>query len=155
MTEQEFEDWKKRQEALGVKVSGTPKSVIRTTTTQVTREEKAACVAPLPVAKGEAPEPKFKSKTEREYHNILELRKKAGDILWFRHEGITLKLGDDCRYTPDFFVMAPDGTMSIIEVKGGFIRPDSIVKLRAAAAQYPFRFLMAQKTKDGWTEKAF
>lgn len=124
-------------------------------TTPVTREEKAACVAPLPVAKGIAPAPKFKSKTEAEYHNILELRKKAGEILWHRHEGITLKLGDDCRYTIDFFVLLPDGTLEAHEVKGGFIRPDSLVKIRVAAAQYPFRFLMAQKTKEGWIEKAF
>lgn len=124
-------------------------------TAPVTREEKAACVAPLPVAKGEAPAPKFKSKTEAEYHRMLELRQKAGEIVWFRHEGINLKLGQDAHYRPDFFVMAPDGTMSVIEVKGGYVRPDSLVKLRVAAAQFPFRFLMAQKTKEGWTEKAF
>lgn len=153
MSEEEFTALRQRQEAMGVRVTETTKATPRTT--PVTMEEKAACVAPLPVAKGELPEPKFKSKTEAEYHRMLELRQKAGEIAWFRHEAINLKLGDDCRFLVDFFMMKPDGELICTEVKGGFIRPDSLVKLRVAAAMFPFRFVLAQKTKEGWTEKAF
>lgn len=120
----------------------------------VTREEKAACVTPLPTATGAKPMPKFKSKTEAEYHNMLEIRKKAGEILWHRHEGVTLDLGD-VRYTPDFLVLKTDGTLEVWEIKGGYVRPDSLVKLKIAASMFPFRFFMAQKTKEGWTEKQF
>ena len=150
MSEQEFAAWKQRQETLGVKVTGTPKAVTRTA--QVTQEEKAACVAPLPVAKGETLAPKFKSKTEAEYHRMLELRQKAGEIVWFRHEGITLDLGGS-RYTVDFFVLEANGELSAWEIKGGYIRPDSMVKLKIAASMFPFKFHLAQKTKTGWVEK--
>jgi len=86
---------------------------------------------------------------------MLEIRKRAGEILWHRHEGVTLALGEGARYTIDFFTMLPDGTLQAIEVKGAYVRPDSLVKLRIAASMFPFRFMMAQKTKDGWTEKQF
>lgn len=147
MTVSEFENWQQRQLAMGGKPA--PR------TTPVTQAEKAACVADLPAAKGTAPTPKFKSKTEAEYHRMLELRQKAGEIVWFKHEAINLKLGDDCRFLVDFFVMKPDGEFLAVEVKGGFIRPDSLVKIRVAASMFPFRFLMAQKTKEGWVEKGF
>ena len=148
MTEAEFGEWKQRQEALGVKVSGTPAAV---RTVPVTREEKAACVAVI--ANGEVPE--FKgNKTEAAYMALLEARKRAGEILWYRFEGITLKLAQDTRYTPDFFVLAADGSLECHETKGPFMREDSWIKLKIATSLFPFRFIFAQKTKnEGWQIK--
>lgn len=149
MTEAEFGEWKQRQEALGVKVIGVPAAV---RTVPVTQEEKDACVAV--VAKGEVPE--FKgNKTEAAYMALLEARKRAGEILWYRFEGITLKLAQDTRYTPDFFVLAADGSLECHETKG-FWRDDARVKIKVAAAMFPFRFVAVQKAKGGkWLFEAF
>lgn len=141
MTEAEFGQWKQRQEALGVKVTGVP--AVRTV--PVTSEEKAACVAVI--AKGEVPE--FKgNKTEAAYMALLEARKRAGEILWYQFEGITLKLADDTRYTPDFFVLMADGSLECHETKG-FWRDDARVKIKVAASMFPFRFVAAKKAKGG------
>jgi hypothetical protein len=83
--------------------------------------------------------------TESAYSSILEARKIAGEIQWYWFEAFTFKIGKDCRYTPDFVVMLPDGLLECHEVKGGWIADDSTVKIRAASAIFPFRFVQAQK----------
>lgn len=50
-------------------------------------------------------------------------------------QSITLKLANGCRYTPDFVVMA--GRPVAYEVKG-FMREDAAVKIKVAAAAYPW-----------------
>ncbi len=45
------------------------------------------------------------NKTESAYCQHLELRKRAGEIVWYRFEGIKLRLADNTFYTPDFAVM--------------------------------------------------
>jgi hypothetical protein len=89
------------------------------------------------------------NRAEQEYGTMLLARKMVGEIAWFKYEGVTLKLADDTRYTPDFFVMLADGTLEAHEVKG-FFRDDAKVKLKVAAEQFPLRFILAQKSKDGW-----
>lgn len=42
------------------------------------------------------------NKTESAYCQHLELRKRAGEIVWYRFEGIKLRLADNTFYTPDF-----------------------------------------------------
>lgn len=90
------------------------------------------------------------NKTERAYAMILEAKRRAGEIREWRFERVTVKLADDCRYTPDFFVVAGDGACEFHEVKGGFIREDAKIKLKVAAEQFPFRFVLCQLLKTGW-----
>lgn len=109
---------------------------------------------PLPVAVGIVEPPELNpamNKTEAEYAGMLEARRLRGEVAWWRYEAITLKLADNTRYTPDFLVMLPDGVLEIHETKGGFIREDGWLKLKVAAALFPFRFFLCQKAskKDG------
>ena len=58
------------------------------------------------------------NKTEQAYERHLKARREAGEVLWFRFEGIKLRLADNTFYTPDFAVMAADGQLECHEVKG-------------------------------------
>lgn len=80
------------------------------------------------------------NRTEAAYGNYLELRKAAGEIAWYRFEGLKLRLGDSTFYTPDFAVMLTTGEMECHEVKG-FWQDDARVKIKIAAEMYPFRFI--------------
>ena len=92
--------------------------------------------------------------TEAEYADILNVKRAAGQVSEFWFECVTIKIAADCRYTPDFLVMLPDGSLEVHEVKGSFIRDDARVKLLAAAEKFPFRFYLAQrlakKHGGGW-----
>lgn len=111
--------------------------------------------ARLGVAHGTLKDPDM-NQTEARYAQLLDLRQKAGEVLWWRFEGVTLKLADDTRYTPDFVVMLADGSMECHETKG-FWRDDALVKIKVAAATFPFRFRsfsLNRQTKQ-WVEREF
>lgn len=97
------------------------------------------------------------NKTEAEYAGMLEAQRLAGAVLAWQYEAVTLKLAYNTRYTPDFMVVAADGALEFHETKGGFIREDGWLKLKIAAARFPFRFFLCQKAakKDGggWSIK--
>lgn len=88
----------------------------------------------------------------------LELRKRAGEIAWYRFEGIKLRLADNTFYTPDFAVMLATGEMELHEVKG-FWTDDARVKTKVAADQYPFRIIVVtvkpKKAGGGWNIEEF
>jgi hypothetical protein len=46
-----------------------------------------------------------RNKLEASYEQYLESRKQAGEIIWYKFEGMTFKLAKDTRYTPDFSIM--------------------------------------------------
>jgi hypothetical protein len=70
-------------------------------------------------------------------------------------EEITLRLGDDCRYTPDFWVLGPDDVLEFHEVKGHW-RDDAKVKIRTASEKYPqFRFKAFRRVKGTWHVERF
>jgi hypothetical protein len=99
-----------------------------------------------------------KNATEESYGQHLELRKQAGDVAWYRFEGLKLRLADNTFYTPDYFVMRTDGHLEVHEVKGRWM-DDARVKIKVAAEMYPFRFI-AVKAKPkreggGWTMEEF
>lgn len=98
------------------------------------------------------------NKTESEYCQLLELRKRAGEVVWYRFEGIKIRLADNTFYTPDFAVMLSTGEMEMHEVKG-FWTDDARVKIKVAAEQYPFRFIAvkpkAKKAGGGWEVEEF
>lgn len=96
--------------------------------------------------------------TESAYAAHLERLRLAGEVVWFRFEGVKLRLADSTFYTPDFAVMADDGVMEMHEVKG-FWTDDARVKIKVAADQYPFRFIALKalpKSKGGgWLREEF
>jgi hypothetical protein len=98
------------------------------------------------------------NKSEAAYDQHLELRERAGEIAWRRFEGVKLRLADNTFYTPDFAVMAADGVLEMHEVKG-FWEDDARVKVKVAAASYPFRFFgitaKAKKLGGGWAVEEF
>ncbi len=106
------------------------------------------------------------NKTESEFAMILEAQKRAGEILRYEFEGITLRFAN-VKYTPDFLVVegldltATDFgiyvyKLKLIEVKGPFIRGNrerAVERFRHAKTYWPeFSFELHQKTKDGWRQ---
>jgi hypothetical protein len=86
------------------------------------------------------------NKTEAEFEKILETEGHQE----IKFEGITLLIGPNCRYTPDFFSVK-DGIGWFHEVKGGFYRDDAMAKFKSATAQFGmFRWVFAQKKKGKW-----
>ncbi|MGP1363603.1 DUF1064 domain-containing protein [Neisseria sicca] len=98
------------------------------------------------------------NKTEAAYAEYLEQQKQQGVILWYRFEGVKLRLADKTFYTPDFAVMTANGTMEMHEVKG-FWQDDARVKIKVAAESYPFRFVAVKakckKDGGGWSFEVF
>lgn len=98
------------------------------------------------------------NKTEQAYQQTLELLKHDGSVVWYRFEGLKLRLADNTFYTPDFAVMRDDGVMECHEVKG-FWQDDARVKIKVAADSYPFRFFaikaLPKKSGGGWEYEQF
>ena len=80
------------------------------------------------------------NKTEARYSYKLKAMLLSGEILWYKFEGITLKLADDTRYTPDFAVMTKENVIELHEVKGSkyIFTDDAKVKVKVTAEQFPF-----------------
>jgi len=98
------------------------------------------------------------NKTEEAYSQHLELLKHAGEVIWWRFEGIKLRLAGNTFYTPDFAVIVANGEIELHEVKG-FWEGDARVKIKVAAEMYPFRFLavkaQSKKAGGGWEVETF
>ncbi len=103
---------------------------------------------------------------EAEFAMRLEAMKRAGEILRYEFEGVTLRFAG-VRYTPDFVVFghiddpaaANFGApfVKLIEVKGPFIkgnRERAVERFRHARTYYPeFSFEMWQRQKGGeWNQ---
>ena len=69
--------------------------------------------------------------TEAEYEKLLETRRCLGEVLWYRFEGITLRIAKGVSYTPDFVVMLASGEIELHEVKG-YWRDDARANARRA-----------------------
>lgn len=98
------------------------------------------------------------NKSEQAYQDYLESLINAGEILWFKFEGIRLRLADNTSYTPDFFILKSTGELEAHEVKG-FWRDDGRAKIKIAADLFPFRFVAvkqrAKKNGGGWDIEVF
>lgn len=106
------------------------------------------------------------NRTESRYSAHLALRLLAGEISLTRFEAITLKLAADTRYTPDFMVMLPDGSLELHEVKGAkkqklngavtgkvipYIQEDAKLKVKVAAEMFhEFRFCVVFENAGNW-----
>ena len=85
------------------------------------------------------------NRTEAAYAQRLELALRAGEIQWWRFEGIKLRLADNTFLTVDFSVLRKDGLLEMVEVKGGraVFQDDAKAKIKVAAEMFPFVFKVA------------
>ncbi len=115
---------------------------------------------PLRFAPSKIVKSKAMNKTEKEFADYM---KHLG--LPCEWEPITLRLGADLRYTPDFAVSVKHDVSpnfcetTFYEVKG-FWRDDARAKIKMAAAKYhQFRFVAVQKNSKkeggGWKSEFF
>lgn len=90
------------------------------------------------------------NKGEAKYASHLEAQRVAGEVIWWKFEGVKLRLADNTFYTCDFAVLAKDGVLEMHEYKG-FWQDDARVKIKVAASIYPFRFVavMPRAAKHG------
>ena len=98
------------------------------------------------------------NKTEAAYDQRLWQQRFAGENLWHKFEAIKLRLADNTFYTCDFAVLAADSVLEMHEVKG-FWQDDARVKIKVAAALFPFVFvgcrLTPKKRGGGWEFEVF
>lgn len=89
---------------------------------------------------------KFPSKAHAKYHAELELRKKAGEVLFFLRE-VPFHLPGATTYRLDYLEFHADGSIHPVEVKG-FETAVFKVKKRLVEAIYPIKIELA-KLKNG------
>lgn len=98
------------------------------------------------------------NKTEAAYAVTLEQRKYAGEVTWYKFEGLKFRLADNTFYTPDFAVMLAGGALEAHEVKGHW-QDDARAKIKIAADMYPLKFVAVQvkpkKDGGGWKLEEF
>jgi hypothetical protein len=94
------------------------------------------------------------NRTEAAYDAYLWQLRYAGEVLWHRFEGIKLRLADNTFYTCDFAVLPKSGVLEMREIKG-FWEDDARVKIKVAAALYPFKFIGVKKRGSGWETEEF
>lgn len=88
------------------------------------------------------------NKTEAAFARKLDGMKAAGEVVRYRFETIKLRLGVKCYYTPDFLVWFADGRQVFMEVKGGHVYEDSIIKWKWASDTFPeYGWEMWQRAK--------
>ena len=89
------------------------------------------------------------NKLEAAYAAHLELLKASGDVLWWKFEGVKLRLAHNTFYTCDFMLLKRDGQIVMDEIKG-FMTDDAAVKIKVAASIYPFQFRIIRKSGSMW-----
>lgn len=98
------------------------------------------------------------NKTEAAYAATLDQRRNAGEVAWYKFEGLKFRLADNTFYTPDFAVMLADGALEAHEVKGRW-QDDARAKIKIAADMYPMRFVAVRvkpkKDGGGWALEEF
>lgn len=98
------------------------------------------------------------NKTEQSYAKHLDVLLTAGEIKWYKFEGMKFRLADKTFYTPDFIVMNKNDEIEVHEVKGYWL-DDAKVKIKVAAAMYPFKFIAIfprlKKNGGGWETKEY
>ena len=99
------------------------------------------------------------NKTEARLDMALQVRMRSGEFLQVGFEALTFRLGFDCRFTPDFACWTPGGRLMCFECKGRkgktyFAKDDAVVKLKTAAAMYPYvKFFIVWPVGDCWGQK--
>lgn len=129
-----------------------------------------APTAPPAKAKGRMPwQPKMNG-TERAYSDFLLSQRIAGEVRWFDFQPITILLGPDCRFTPDFLILFSDGRLELHDTKGAkkikagrkagektyYAEEDATIKARITARRLPIPIYFVWSLGDGnWGRKGF
>lgn len=99
-----------------------------------------------------------RNKLEAAYEQHLESRKQAGEVLWYKFEGMKFRLADNCFFTPDFAVLLANGEMEMHETKSYWM-DGAKEKIRISAELYPFRFVavyaVPKKAGGGFSYEEF
>jgi hypothetical protein len=110
------------------------------------------------------------NKSETRYGEYLWSLQIGGDVLWYLFEGMTFKLAEGLRYTPDFAVLRSDGILECVDVKGrttvatgsgerkeaALAMDDSRQKVKMAASLFPLVFAVVFQSKTGeWVREEF
>jgi hypothetical protein len=96
------------------------------------------------------------NKTESTYAEYLSALERAGEVKWWRFEGIKLKLAENTHLTIDFAVLTAEGYIELHDVKGSaaIVQDDALAKMKIAAELFPFKFFIVyprrQKDGGGW-----
>ena len=98
------------------------------------------------------------NRLEADYWQYLLTLRLNGDIHDCMWQPLKLNLapGLACTYAPDFMVVRNDGVLEFHETKG-FWREDARVKIKTAAAKYPFVFVAVTRRRKTapWTYEHF
>ena len=87
---------------------------------------------------------------ETRFHDHMQ--RKHPDVL-FHPQGITFRLANGLRYTPDFTACI-DGDLFAFEVKGKWIDGDSVPKIKMFASVYPeWTVLFCWEHNGGWQQQ--
>jgi len=101
------------------------------------------------VATAKSTGPRGMNKLEAAWAEVLREREIRGEVLWWRYEGISVRLANGAWYTPDFAVVVDGGEMECHECKG-FMREAAHVRLKVAAETFPMRFVLVRREKGAW-----
>jgi hypothetical protein len=98
--------------------------------------------------------------TEKAYAAVLELRKQAGEIKWWKFHPIKVRLANHTWYEVDFLLMMADDTIEIHETKGGYTSDKGQLKIKLCAEVLPIaRMVKVTKLKKkeggGWKYQEF
>src|SRR5690242_7508157 len=94
----------------------------------------------------------YRSKTEARSAEQLLLEQRAGLIKDYKYEAVKLKLAPDTMLTLDWLVVMHDNSIQFREVKGKWFREDGWIKLKVAAALYPWWPIYLWKWDQGQWE---
>jgi len=103
-------------------------------------------IGPVPSVRKQTDEEKL-NKTEKAYLAVL----RSLGVKNLGIQSITLKIADDCRFTPDFNYVDESERTVLIDVKG-WQREDAFIKIKVAARIFTqFKFQIVKKDKNiGW-----
>lgn len=93
---------------------------------------------------------------EARYSIHLEMLRQTGRVESWRFEDMKFRLANRTFYTPDFWVVLPDGQVELHEVKGRW-EDDARVKLKVAAERFhEFGFVaITYDRRAGWVQERF
>lgn len=99
------------------------------------------------------------NKSEKEFSEYLESLRISGQIQAWKFEPEKFRLANNCYYTPDFFCLNADGTVTFYEVKG-YWADDAKIKMKVVAEQFPWYSFVAvykqtKKAGGGWKFEQF
>jgi hypothetical protein len=94
------------------------------------------------------------NKTEAAYRT--EVIGPRSDVAAVYYEGLTIRMANGHRYTPDWVVITTGGRIECHEVKGGYAlhsHQRARLAFDQARVEFPWIFwVWSVKTKDGWTK---